>query len=35
MDEQVTRKVLELVHNEPDVQAAVAGSPRIRAAIRG
>jgi small-conductance mechanosensitive channel len=35
MDEQVTRKVLELVQNEPDVQAAVAGSPRIRAAIRG
>ncbi|HEY8715045.1 MAG TPA: hypothetical protein VIM00_06665 [Candidatus Acidoferrum sp.] len=35
MDEQVTRKVLELVHNEPDVQAAVAGSPKIRAAIRG
>lgn len=35
MDEQVTRSVLELVHNEPDVQAAVGGSPKIRAAIRG
>jgi small-conductance mechanosensitive channel len=35
MDEQVTRKVLELVQSEPDVQAAVSGSPKIRAAIRG
>ncbi len=35
MDEEVTRKVLELMQSEPDVQAAVAGSPRIRAAIRG
>ena len=35
MDEEVTRKVLELVQKEPDVQAAVIGSPKIRAAIRG
>jgi small-conductance mechanosensitive channel len=35
MDEQVTRQVLELIQNEKDVQAAVAGSPKIRAAIRG
>jgi hypothetical protein len=35
MDEEVTRKVLELVQKEPDVQAAVTGSPKIRAAIRG
>ncbi|HEY2352590.1 MAG TPA: hypothetical protein VGH83_08760 [Candidatus Acidoferrum sp.] len=35
MDEQVTRKVLELIQAQPDVQAAVAGSPKIRAAIRG
>ncbi len=34
-DEEVTRKVLELIRNEPDVQAAVAGTPRIRAAVRG
>ena len=35
MDEQVTRKVLELIQSEPDVQAAASGSPKIRAAIRG
>ena len=35
MDESVTRQVLELIQKEPDVQAAVSGSPKIRAAIRG
>jgi hypothetical protein len=35
MDEQITRKVLELIQSEPDVQAAVSGSPKIGAAIRG
>jgi small-conductance mechanosensitive channel len=35
MDEQVTRKVLDLIQSEPDVQAAASGPPRIRAAIRG
>ena len=35
MDEQITRKVLELMQSEPDVQAAVSGSPKIRAAVRG
>jgi small-conductance mechanosensitive channel len=35
MDEEITRKVLELIQNEPDVQAAVSGSPKIRAAVRG
>jgi hypothetical protein len=35
MDEEVTRKVLELIQNQPDVKAAVSGSPKIRAAIRG
>jgi small-conductance mechanosensitive channel len=34
-DEQVTRKVLELIQSEPEMQAAVAGTPRIRAAIKG
>jgi small-conductance mechanosensitive channel len=34
-DEQVTRKVLEVIQSEPDVQAAVVGSPKIRAAIKG
>jgi small-conductance mechanosensitive channel len=35
MDEQITRKVLELIQSELDVQAAVFGSPKIRAAVRG
>jgi small-conductance mechanosensitive channel len=34
-DEQVTRKVLEVIQSNPEVQAAVVGSPRIRAAIKG
>ena len=34
-DEQVTRKVLEVIQGEPEVQAAVVGSPKIRAAIKG
>jgi small-conductance mechanosensitive channel len=34
-DEQVTRKVLEVIQNEPEIQTAVIGSPRIRAAIKG
>jgi len=34
-DEQVTRKVLEVIQNDPEVQAAVIGSPKIRAAIKG
>jgi hypothetical protein len=35
MDEQITRKVLELIQSQPDVQAAVSASPKIRAAVRG
>jgi small-conductance mechanosensitive channel len=34
-DEQVTRKVLDVIQNNPEVQAAVVGSPKIRAAIKG
>ena len=34
-DEQVTRKVLEVIQTESEVQAAVIGSPKIRAAIKG
>ena len=34
-DEQVTRKVLEVIQSESEVQAAVIGSPKIRAAIKG
>jgi small-conductance mechanosensitive channel len=34
-DEQVTRKVLDVIQNDPEMQAAVVGSPKIRAAIKG
>ena len=34
-DEEVTRKVLEVIQSEPEVQAAVVGTPKIRAAIKG
>jgi small-conductance mechanosensitive channel len=34
-DEQVTLKVLEVIQSNPEVQAAVVGSPKIRAAIKG
>jgi small-conductance mechanosensitive channel len=34
-DEQVTRKVLEVIQSDSEVQAAVVGSPKIRAAIKG
>jgi small-conductance mechanosensitive channel len=34
-DEQVTRKVLEVIQSDPEVQASVVGSPKIRAAIKG
>jgi small-conductance mechanosensitive channel len=34
-DEQVTRKVLGVIQSEPEVQAAVVGTPKIRAAIKG
>ena len=34
-DEQVTRKVLDVTQNDPEMQAAVVGSPKIRAAIKG
>jgi len=34
-DEQVTRKVLEVIQGDPEVQAAVVGTPKIRAAIKG
>lgn len=35
MDEEVTRKVLEMIAGDEELQKAVPGSPKIRAAIRG
>ncbi|MFZ0731259.1 MAG: mechanosensitive ion channel protein MscS [Candidatus Sulfotelmatobacter sp.] len=35
IDEEMTRKVLELVSSDPDLKAAVTGTPKIRSAIKG
>jgi small-conductance mechanosensitive channel len=34
MDDEVTRALLEIVRNNPDVKQAITGSPKIRAAVR-
>lgn len=35
IDEEMTRRVLELVENNPDLKAAISGTPRIRTAVKG
>ena len=35
MDEEMTRKVLDLIETDPELRAAIAGTPTIRAAVRG
>jgi small-conductance mechanosensitive channel len=35
VDDNLTRKLLEVIDSDPDLKAAVLGSPRIRAAVRG
>jgi small-conductance mechanosensitive channel len=35
IDEQMTRKVLELVETDEALQAAVSGTPKIRSAVKG
>ncbi len=34
-DEKITRKLLELLEQQPDLQASVSGFPKIRAAVKG
>jgi small-conductance mechanosensitive channel len=34
-DEEVTRAILEIIDLDPQVKAAVSGSPKIRAAVKG
>ncbi len=34
-DEKLTRKLLELLQQQPDLRASIAGFPRIRAAVKG
>jgi small-conductance mechanosensitive channel len=35
IDEQVTRKVLQLTESDPDLKSAAAGTPKIRSAVKG
>jgi len=35
IDEEMTRKVLDLVNSDADLKAAVTGTPKIRSAIKG
>jgi Mechanosensitive ion channel len=35
VDEKITRKLLDLLEQQPELQASVAGFPRIRAAVKG
>jgi small-conductance mechanosensitive channel len=35
MDEEMTRKILELIAADPDLRAAISGTPQIRAAVQG
>jgi hypothetical protein len=34
-DEKITRKLVELLQQLPDLQASVLGFPKIRAAVKG
>jgi hypothetical protein len=35
VDDNITRKLLEVINGDADLKAAVAGAPKIRAAVRG
>ena len=35
IDEEMTRKVLELIETDAGLKAAVAGTPKIRSAVKG
>jgi len=35
IDEEMTRRVLELVETNPDLKAAISGTPKIRTAVKG
>jgi small-conductance mechanosensitive channel len=35
IDEEMTRRVLQLIASDPDLKAAVSGTPKIRSAIKG
>ncbi len=35
VDEKITRSLLEMLQQQPELQASVSGLPRIRAAVKG
>lgn len=35
IDEEMTRKVLDLIESDPTLKTAVSGTPKIRSAIKG
>ncbi len=35
VDDEMTRSLLEIVNQDADLKASVAGSPKIRSAVRG
>jgi hypothetical protein len=35
VDEKITRKLLEMLQQQPELEASISGSPKIRAAIKG
>jgi hypothetical protein len=35
IDEQMTRKVLELVETDPAIKEAISGTPKIRSVVKG
>ena len=35
VDEKITRKLLEMLQQQPELQASVSGFPKIRAAVKG
>ena len=35
VDEQVTRKLLEMIEGDPELQAAASGTPKIRSMLKG
>ena len=34
IDDEMTRKLMEVIGGDPELKAAVAGSPKLRAAIK-
>jgi hypothetical protein len=35
IDDHITRKLIEIISGDPELKAAVTGSPKIRAVVKG